>query len=871
MNRDEREQRDVSRGLPPRLDPRAGKPPRRGRETASTEPTSSAGRSGRAAARGGRIVATLLSLTLLCASGWGWHLGRVAEAAVNRTDAIPTSGNDQSVRTGEAMNLLLVGSDSRSDLTDEQRRELQTGKDAGQNTDTMILVHVPADGSKASFVSFPRDSYVQIPGYGQDKLNAAYAYGYRDAPENASEDAKLAAGAQLLVQTISSLTGLQIDHYAEVDLLGFFNLSSVVGGVEVNLCAPVNDRRYSGAQFDAGVQTISGVEALRFVRQRHGLPRGDFDRIIRQQVFIAGVLRKMLSDEVLLDLGKQRELVQAASESLTVDQSLNLMQLAEQMQSVSPGSIDFQTVPYVGDDADEDGRYILRLEDEDKLHTFFADLSAEPDEGRGRPEDRGPGDRGPVGRHRRRLQRLGHLGPRGQRRRWAGGGRIRGRQHRQRGLDRLHRHRDPARGRRRGPGQDARRVRPGREGQGRRGRGERYRPARARFGLQRRGSAGDRGAAGAHHRGRGPAQGRRHDLHQLMSRPSAALPADLLAAAVAQTGAAPLVTSYDDATGERVELSAVTLANWVAKTANLLQDEFDVAPGSTVAVALPVHWQTAAVLLAVWSCGAAVLDTAAEDDDRLSGADVVLAAADRLPALEEQGLDQLLGLSLHPLGLGMAGYAGPARDFALEVRSHGDHFTPWQPPHADAVGLVLGGRVELTLGGLVQTAAELAARLGIASGDRILVDERTAEEAGPVAWLLAPLSAGASLVLCRVGGPGRPAPPRGDRARHRHAGPAARRHPRARPPRLIAGGRRCSATGTDRSIMDGVARGTLRIYLGAAPASGRPSPCSARRTGGAPGAPTSSSGWSRRTAGGAPLSSSRGWRCCPAGRSPTAA
>ena len=90
----------------------------------------------------------------------------------------------------------------------------------------------------------------------------------------------------------------------------------------------------------------------------------------------------------------------------------------------------------------------------------------------------------------------------------------------------------------------------------------------------------------------------------------------------------------------------------------------------------------------------------------------------------------------------MAGYAGPARDFALEVRSHGDHFTPWQPPHADAVGLVLGDRVELTLGGLVQTAAELAARLGIAFGDRILVDERTAEEAGPVAWLLAPCRPG---------------------------------------------------------------------------------------------------------------------------------
>ncbi|MFP5371276.1 MAG: LCP family protein, partial [Actinomycetes bacterium] len=324
--------------------------------------------------------ATLLSVALLCASGWGWHLGRVAEATVNRTDAIPSDGNDGSGRAREAMNLLLVGSDSRAEMTKEQLTELNAGTDSGHNTDTMILVHVPADGSKASFVSFPRDSYVQIPGYGWDKLNAAYAYGYADAPESASEEAKLAAGAQLLVQTISRLTGLRIDHYAEVDLLGFFNLSSVVGGVDVTLCEPVDDRRWSGAVFPAGTQTISGAEALRFVRQRHGLPRGDFDRIIRQQVFIAGVLRKMLSEDVLLDLGKQRELVGATAESLTVDQSLNLMELAEQMQSVSPESIDFQTVPYVGDDADDAGRYILRLEDTDKLHRFFADLSAEPEQ-----------------------------------------------------------------------------------------------------------------------------------------------------------------------------------------------------------------------------------------------------------------------------------------------------------------------------------------------------------------------------------------------------------------------------------------------------------------------------------------------------------
>lgn len=232
-------------------------------------------------------------------------------------------------------------------------------------------------------------------------------------------------------------------------------------------------------------------------------------------------------------------------------------------------------------------------------------------------------------------------------------------------------------------------------------------------------------------------------------RPEAALPGDLLAAVARRNAAAPLLTSYDDATGDRVELSAATLANWVAKTANLLQDEFDIGPGSTVAVALPVHWQTAAVLLAAWSCGAAVLDTAVEDDDRLAGADLVLADRARLPAVEDvlaTGGPELLGLSLHPLGLGMTGYAGAARDFALEVRAQGDFFSPWQPPDPAAPGLVTGG-LTLDLGGLVAAAGELATRLDIRPDDRVLVDATTAAEAGPVAWLLAPLAAGASTVL----------------------------------------------------------------------------------------------------------------------------
>ena len=373
------------RQLPARLDPRAGRSgssrsdarsPRGTVETPDGEDRAPRRSTGRAATVA-RAIAGVLSVVLLAGSGWGWYLGQVAEATVNRTDASPTDGNDGNGGP-EAMNLLLVGNDNRANLTEEQQDALQTGGDSGINTDTMILVHIPADGSRASFVSFPRDSYVEIPGYGMDKLNAAYAYGYAETSETASQTERQAGGAQLLVKTISHLTGLQIDHYAEVDLLGFFNLSSVVGGVEVNLCKAVDDRKYSGAVFPAGVQTISGTQALQFVRQRHGLPRGDFDRIVRQQVFMAGVLRKMLSDEVMLDLGKQRELVGAASQSLTIDQGLDLFQLAQQMQSVTAGSIEFQTIPNLGTDRDEQDRSIIRLKDEETLHQFFAELSAEP-------------------------------------------------------------------------------------------------------------------------------------------------------------------------------------------------------------------------------------------------------------------------------------------------------------------------------------------------------------------------------------------------------------------------------------------------------------------------------------------------------------
>ncbi|MDQ3733844.1 MAG: LCP family protein [Actinomycetota bacterium] len=326
---------------------------------------------------GTRIVAGLLSLTLLGVSGWGWYLTQVAEQNLLRQDVIPTDGNSNAGGGDpDAMNILIVGNDNRTNLTPEQLAQLGVSLEPGMNTDTMILLHVPADGTRASFVSFPRDSYVDIPDYGTHKLNAAFAFGYNDvAPADSTDEQRAAYGATKLIQTISSITGLAIDHYVSIDLFGFVLLTDIVGGVPVNLCAPQQERK-SGINLPAGPQTISGAQALAFVRQRDGLPRGDLDRIVRQQVFMAGMVSKLLSQEVFFDLRLQRRLVEAASQALTVDTNLDLFGLAEQMQAVTAGTVNFQTMPNRGTGT-EDGLSIVIPESREVLYDFFANLTAD--------------------------------------------------------------------------------------------------------------------------------------------------------------------------------------------------------------------------------------------------------------------------------------------------------------------------------------------------------------------------------------------------------------------------------------------------------------------------------------------------------------
>jgi uncharacterized protein (TIGR03089 family) len=189
--------------------------------------------------------------------------------------------------------------------------------------------------------------------------------------------------------------------------------------------------------------------------------------------------------------------------------------------------------------------------------------------------------------------------------------------------------------------------------------------------------------------------------------------------------ARPRITHYDDTTGSRIELSGATLANWAAKTANWLRDELDVQPGDTVAVLLPPHWQTAGVLLGAWWCGATVTASPA------GAVTVALCGVDRIG--ETGGADEVAALGLDALGMGIAVLPPGIRDFASEVRVHGDTFTPGEPG-PDTETLRTAGRTR-------------AAELGLNAGDRLLCTTGW-DATVPGEVLLAVLTADASLVQC---------------------------------------------------------------------------------------------------------------------------
>ncbi len=221
-------------------------------------------------------------------------------------------------------------------------------------------------------------------------------------------------------------------------------------------------------------------------------------------------------------------------------------------------------------------------------------------------------------------------------------------------------------------------------------------------------------------------------------------PADLLRSALAADAARPLVTFYDDATGERVELSVATLANWVAKTSNLLQDDLSAEPGDRLALLLPAHWQTAVWLLA---CSSTSVVADLTGPEAASGADLVVSGPDTL-AEARACTGERVALALRPLGARFPQAPDGFLDYAVEVPSQGDRFTPYAPVDPDAPALVVDG-AELTGAQIVERARADAAARGLGPGSRLLSVLPYDSWEGLSAGLFAPLAAGGAVVLCR--------------------------------------------------------------------------------------------------------------------------
>ncbi|GAA5112252.1 LCP family protein [Pseudonocardia adelaidensis] len=353
---------DRSPAVPARRRPGADPPPPRNRTRPARPERATAGI--RRRIRTALVVASALVMVL---TGTAWGLYRDVTAGITTTDVISGGGD------GGDLNILLVGVDSRTDaqgrpLPPEVQRMLSSGPDTGVlNSDTIILLHVPQGGGAATAFSIPRDAYVDIPGYRRDKINAAYpatkalaaerlaAEGVKE-PEREAESAK--EGRTALIRTVENLTGQTIDHYAEVNLLGFYNLTTAIGGVDVCLRKPV-DEPLSGAHFPAGPQTIAGTDALAFVRQRHDLPDGDLSRIRRQQVFLAAVADKILAAGTLTDPGRLGALVGVAQQSLVIDEGWDLLGFARQAADLAAGNLQFVTIPTEGRDSNSRGDVVI--------------------------------------------------------------------------------------------------------------------------------------------------------------------------------------------------------------------------------------------------------------------------------------------------------------------------------------------------------------------------------------------------------------------------------------------------------------------------------------------------------------------------------
>ncbi|MEV0946333.1 LCP family protein [Rhodococcus sp. NPDC049939] len=309
-----------------------------------------------------RAPAATLSVALLVTTGIGWW------GETNLANGFATSnalGVSAPASTGDSTNILLIGLDSRkdqegNDLPPQVLDQLHAGdsSDGGYNTNTLILVHVPGDGSKATAFSIPRDDYVRVSGIpGNDHIKIKEAYGLKKAAveeqlraQGVTDKATLEtegreAGRASTIATVRNLVGVPIDRFAEINMAGFYDLTTVLGGVDVCLNHAVSDN-YSGANFPAGNQRLDAAQALAFVRQRHGLENGDLDRTRRQQAFLVSVAHQLEQSGTFTNIGKLRAFVEAAQSNVVFSSGWNLVDFAQEVGKIAD-DVEFQTLPVV--------------------------------------------------------------------------------------------------------------------------------------------------------------------------------------------------------------------------------------------------------------------------------------------------------------------------------------------------------------------------------------------------------------------------------------------------------------------------------------------------------------------------------------------
>lgn len=288
---------------------------------------------------GRRLVAVLLGLVFLAvavAGAFVLFLGVTASSNITREPMLPTPtalGAAQEPVVSKGMNILVLGNDARPG-------------DTVSRSDVMVLVHIPEDRSKLYLIHFPRDLWVDIPGHGEAKLNAAYAYG----------------GAPLLVQTMQDLLGIHIDHVARTDFDGFKNMVDAVGGIRV-YAEEASDGRGNGGPvpIQQGWNDLDGEGALSFVRERYQLSQGDISRGRRQLAFVKALFLKAVSPEVLSNPVRVAEFTDAATKNLVVDDTLStgaMTDLAFSLRSVRSGDVVFITAPFTGFGTSADGQSI---------------------------------------------------------------------------------------------------------------------------------------------------------------------------------------------------------------------------------------------------------------------------------------------------------------------------------------------------------------------------------------------------------------------------------------------------------------------------------------------------------------------------------